>query len=914
MKNKVILFSLLITLTIALGGLTEYVSETINLVSPQVEMQENPQGISTTSPRFSWQISSDLHNLQQQSYQIQVALNEKDLKQGKKLIWDSGTVDSDESILIPYEGEDLASGVEYFWRVNVVTNKGETGWSEINKWSMALLDNSEWHAKWIGEDEFSNPGETAEGDTRLAARYLRKPFTVDKKIERAVLYISGQGAYEAYLNGDRVSDDVLSPTVSWFPEKVYYNVYDVTPLLKNKENLMAVKLGNGRYFGMRESDGQVFGLPRLLTQLNIEYSDGTTDNIISDESWKVSSQGPIVANNEFDGEEYKALIGWDDWNLDGYDDSNWKLVDIMSDPGGKLVAQPNPNIKVHEELVPISITAHDNGKYILDMGQNMVGWIKINNLNGEKDQPITMRFAELLKDDGTLYMDNLRGAKVTDIYTPAENGSFSWEPSFVFHGFRYFEISGLDYEPKLSDFTGKVIYDAMETTGSFHTNNEIINKTFENAYWGIRGNYRGMPTDCPQRDERHGWLGDRATGSFGEAFVFNNALLYSKWLQDIEDSQSPEGSISVVSPRSWTVYNDDVTWPSAYFYVAKMLWEQYGDVEPIFRHYDSMKRYLERVQEVSMQDHILTKDTYGDWCMPPESQELIHSEDPSRKTAGPVLSTTVYYSLLNLMMEYADLTGNNKDIPKYMELASKIKDAYNSTYFNNENALYDNNTVTANILSLRLGLVPEGRENDVFNNIVEKTEVDFNGHVSTGVVGIQHLMRGLTEYNNVDLAYKIATNRTYPSWGYMIDKGATTIWELWNGDTADPAMNSANHVMLLGDLLIWYYEDLAGIKNHPESIAFKKLLMEPKFPEGLTHVDASYNSVRGEIKSKWSKENGKFNWEITIPSNTSAVIKLPKDLIVITPEGEGVLNASSSSQGVEIELGSGTYHLEGTIS
>ena len=914
MKNKVILFSLLITLTIALGGLTEYVSETINLVSPQVEMQENPQGISTTSPRFSWQISSDLHNLQQQSYQIQVALNEKDLKQSKNLIWDSGTVDSDESILIPYEGEDLASGEEYFWRVNVVTNKGETGWSEINKWSMALLDNSEWHAKWIGEDEFSNPGETAEGDTRLAARYLRKPFTVDKKIERAVLYISGQGAYEAYLNGERVSDDVLSPTVSWFPEKVYYNVYDVTPLLKNKENLMAVKLGNGRYFGMRESDGQVFGLPRLLTQLNIEYSDGTTDIVISDESWKVSSQGPIVANNEFDGEEYKALIGWDDWNLDGYDDSNWKLVDIMSDPGGKLVAQPNPNIKVHEELAPISITAHDNGKYILDMGQNMVGWIKINNLNGEKDQPITMRFAELLKDDGTLYMDNLRDAKVTDIYTPAEDGSFSWEPSFVFHGFRYFEISGLDYEPKLSDFTSKVIYDAMETTGSFHTNNEIINKIFENAYWGIRGNYRGMPTDCPQRDERHGWLGDRATGSFGEAFVFNNALLYSKWLQDIEDSQSPEGSISVVSPRYWTVYNDDVTWPSAYFYVAKMLWEQYGDVEPIFRHYDSMKRYLERVQEVSMQDHILTKDTYGDWCMPPESQELIHSEDPSRKTAGPVLSTTVYYSLLNLMMEYADLTGNNKDIPKYMELASKIKDAYNSTYFNNENALYDNNTVTANILSLRLGLVPEGRENDVFNNIVEKTEVDFNGHVSTGVVGIQHLMRGLTEYNNVDLAYKIATNRTYPSWGYMIDKGATTIWELWNGDTADPAMNSANHVMLLGDLLIWYYEDLAGIKNHPESIAFKKLLMEPKFPEGLTHVDASYNSVRGEIKSKWSKENGKFNWEITIPSNTSAVIKLPKDLIVITPEGEGVLNASSSSQGVEIELGSGTYHLEGTIS
>ncbi len=248
-----------------------------------------------------------------------------------------------------------------------------------------------------------------------------------------------------------------------------------------------------------------------------------------------------------------------------------------------------------------------------------------------------------------------------------------------------------------------------------------------------------------------------------------------------------------------------------------------------------------------------------------------------------------------------------------MELASQIKDAYNSKYFNDETASYDNNTVTANILSLQLGLVPQGREVEVFDNIVDKTEVDFGGHVSTGVLGIQHLMRGLTEYNNVDLAYKIATNRTYPSWGYMIDKGATTIWELWNGDTADPAMNSANHVMLLGDLLIWYYEDLAGIKNHPESIAFKKLLMEPKFPEGLTHVDATYNSVRGEIKSEWSKEDSKFFWDITIPGNTSAVVRLPKDFNIITPEGEGVLNISSTNEVTEIELGSGTYKLEGTI-
>lgn len=883
----------------------------VRVDSLKVEMQENPQGVSTSTPRFSWQITSNQPDLQQESYQIQVAGSEQDLEKGNNLLWDSGIVADDESILIPYTGETLSPREVYYWRVKVTTNQGETAWSKINHWSMALPDIAGWQAKWIGENALSNPGETDKGNTRLAARYLRKPFDSKQKVKRAVLYISGQGAYQAYINGKRVSDDVLAPTVSWYPEKVYYNVYDVTSLIQRDSNLLGVKLGNCRYFGMRESPTQVFGFPRLLAQLEIEYNDGSTDVIVSDESWKVTSRGPIIANNEFDGEEYDARMELPGWDKINYDDTTWKQVDIMSAPGGTLTAQPNPNIRVQEELTPVAITKLTDGKFILDMGQNMVGWIKINRLKGKKDQPVTMRFAEILNPDGTLYMANLRSAKVTDIYTPSKDGDFSWEPSFVFHGFRFVEISGLDYQPELSDFTGRVIYDQMETTGQFETSDETINQIFKNAYWGIRGNYRGMPTDCPQRDERQGWLGDRATGCFGEAFVFDNALLYSKWLQDIEDSQSPEGSISVVSPRYWTIYNDDVTWPAAYFYGAKMLWRQYGDTEPIKRHYSSMKQYLERIQQVSMQDYIVTKDTYGDWCMPPESQELIHSQDPTRKTAGAVLSTTMYYSLLDLMSEFALLTGNTKDIAGYQELASKIKEAYNARFFNTDSALYDNNTVTANILSLRLGLVPEGYEQKVFDNIVRKTEVDFNGHVSTGVLGIQHLMRGLTEQGNVDLAYRIATNRTYPSWGYMIEKGATTIWELWNGDTADPAMNSANHVMLLGDLLIWFYEDLAGIKNHPESTAYKKLLMEPKFPEGLSHVKASYKSVYGEIKSEWKKENGTFHWDITIPGNSSAIIRLPKELNVSTPTGKGIRSVTETENSIEIELGSGNYHLTG---
>ena len=881
----------------------------VEVISPKVEMQENPVGLETTTPRFSWQMASKMQDIQQVSYRIQVARSEKELKNETNLVWDSGEVSGDESVLIPYEGATLASRGVYYWRVKVNTNQGESNWSKTGHWSMALLNESDWKAQWIGEDAMSNPGETDQGNTRLAARYLRKPFESSQRVQRAVLYISGQGAYEAYINGQRVSDDVLAPTVSWFPERVYYNVYDVTSMIQKKENLLGVKLGNGRYFGMRSSRTQMFGLPRLLAQLEIEYADGTTETIASDESWKVTSNGPIVANNEFDGEEYDARKELPGWSEPNYDDTAWKQADLMTAPEGSLTAQPNPNITVMEELTPISIKEMPEGKYILDMGQNMVGWITINGLSGKSGQPITMRFAETLKPDGTLYMDNLRGAKVTDIYTPAKDGAFDWEPSFVFHGFRFVEIAGLDYQPDLTHFTGKVIYDRMETTGQFETSNETINQLVKNAFWGIRGNYRGMPTDCPQRDERQGWLGDRTTGCFGEAFLFDNALLYSKWLQDIEDSQSPEGSISVVSPRYWTVYNDDVTWPAAYFYGAKMLWKNFGDTVPIHKHYASMKQYLERVQEVSMQDYILTKDTYGDWCMPPESQELIHSADPSRKTAGPVLSTTVYYSLLELMKEFATITRNEQDIAGYEELAVRIKEAYNERFFDLETARYDNNTVTANILSLQLGLVPEGREADVFDNIVEKTLGDFSGHVSTGVLGIQHLMRGLTEHGNVDLAYQIATNRTYPSWGYMIEKEATTIWELWNGDTANPAMNSGNHVMLLGDLLIWMYEDLAGIKNHPESIAYKQLLMEPKFPEGLTHAKASFKSPYGDIESEWTKEEGAFNWHITIPPNSSATVKLPRELNIKTPEIEGVRAIHEEGETLEIELGSGSYRL-----
>lgn len=899
---KTTLFPLLAVLAFILAGCTS--GSTVKIKDLRVEMKENPIGIGVSQPRFMWKISSASPDLMQTSYQIQVAESSNNLESGKDLLWDSGEVKSDESVLIPYAGTPLQSRKQYYWRVKSNTNQGTTDWSEINTWSMTLLNPSDWKATWIGEKKLSNPGETNNGKTRLAARYLRKEFKVDKEIKRAILYISGLGSSESYINGKLISEDIFAPNPSWYPNRVYYNVYDVTNLLSKDQNTIGIALGNGRYFNVRDLQ-QTY--PSLLAQLEIEYTDGTRTDLVSDTSWKVTSKGPIVANNEFDGEEYDARLELKGWNTNGFDDSNWLTAEVMDTPAGELTVQPNPNLRIQEEIKPIGITERPEGKYIIDMGQNMVGWLAIN-LKGKKDQPITMKFAEILKEDGSLYLDNLRSANVTDIYTPAQDGNFSWHPSFVYHGFRFVEISGLDYKPELSAFTGKVIYDKMETTGTFETSNPLVNQIYKNAYWGIRGNYRGMPTDCPQRDERHGWLGDRVTGAYGEAFIFGNALLYNKWLQDIEDSQSPEGSISDVSPRYWTIYNDDVTWPAAYFYVANLLYRQYGDKSAIIRHYPSMKRWMQHMEQTAMKDNIMIKDTYGDWCMPPESQELIHSQDPARKTDGAILSTSMYYSLLNMMSDFARLSGHDADIPAYKELAAKMKEAYNKKFFNPETAQYGNNTVTANILSLRLGLVPKGYEEKVFANIVEKTQKDFGGHVSTGVLGIQHLMRGLTEYGRVDMAWKIATNESYPSWGYMVKKGATTIWELWNGDTADPAMNSANHVMLLGDLIIWYYEDLAGIKCAPDAIAYKKLIMAPVFPEGLDRVSATYKSVYGEISSAWKKDNVSFSWDITIPGNTTALVRIPKEFAIKHTNQPGIKKVTDTAGYTEIEIGSGTYH------
>jgi alpha-L-rhamnosidase len=902
MKRIFILF-------IAIVSLASCSKLNVEIVNPTVEQQNGSRALATNTPRFSWNYETSENEVVQQNYRIIVASTAENAQNDVGDIWDSGVVPSNRMLYIPYGGKELQSRDKAYWKViTTVTSKGSKKTkveSEVKSFEISLLRQEDWQAKWIGH-EFED--DVLVGHTRLAARYLRKDFALKDEIAEARMYVSGQGVYSAYLNGTEIApEELLKPTLSWYSKRVYFNTYDVTEMLQQGDNAIGIILEGGRFTTVRynaknpnwDDSENVFGFgtPRLLLQLEVTYKDGQKETIVSDETWKITNRGPIRTANEYDGETYDENYERGDWNNVGYDDSDWLQAELVEAPEGQLSAQPNPNITVMEKLKPIGLFQKDD-KWYLDMGQNMVGFINMNVHGQQPGDVVTLRFAELLTPDSALYTANLRGAECTDRYIVGstiqqfnnQQSTIQWHPMFVYHGFRYVEISGLREMPALDDFEGWVIYDEMPVTGSFETSNEIINAVYHNAYWGIRGNYRSMPTDCPQRDERMGWTGDRTTGNYGESYIFDNHLLYAKWLTDADDCQWDNGSLPNVIPPYWRGYTDNMTWPGAVVTVTDMLYTRFGDVEPIRLHYGTLKKWILHMKNDFMQGGLMPRDTYGDWCMPPESLELIHSNDPARITDATVLSTPFYCYLCGKMAKFAEILGFTEDIDFFNQEITTSTVAFNDKYFNRVTGVYANNTVTANILPLWFGMVPKGLEDKVLNNIIDKTENECGGYVSTGVVGIQQLMRCLTEYGRGDLAFKIASNDTYPSWGYMVRNGATTIWELWNGNTAAPSMNSGNHVMLLGDLILWEYEYLGGIRALEPG--YSKIQLKPYPIEGLDFVNCAYNSVSGRIESYWKREGNHFEWHFTIPANTTAEVCLP------------------TANGYEVKIyGSGTYHL-----
>ncbi|MBN2165145.1 MAG: family 78 glycoside hydrolase catalytic domain [Marinilabiliaceae bacterium] len=901
--------------TIMFWGFRDKKVNNTDVVNLKTEMMVNPLGLNTATPRFSWQIKDSLRGVMQVSYQILVASSLEKLNNNIGDLWDSKDTPGDISVLVPYLGSKLKSKTFAYWKVKVVTNKRSEVWSKPAFFSIGLLHKKDWHGRWIGIDKaFEWDNETAE--SRLSARYLRTGFKSDKEIKRATAYIIGLGMYELYLNGRKIGDQVLAPVPTDYTKTIVYNTFDVTNNIVDGENAIGVVLGNGRFYTMRQNYKPYkiknFGYPKLLFQLEIDYADGSHQTIVSNDKWKMTTDGPIRSNNEYDGEIYDATKELTVWNTIEYNDESWFNARYVQEPGGMPVGLTTPNMKILKEIQPVSIHHLSDGKYILDMGQNFAGWLQLK-VKGNRGDTITLRFAESLNDDGSLFTANLRGALCTDKYILKGGDVEVWEPSFVYHGFRYVEISGFSGTPSVNDFKGKLVGDEVETVGSLETSNKTVNQIVKNAWWGIVSNYKGMPVDCPQRDERQPWLADHQVVSFSESFLFNNATLYAKWLDDIQQSQNADGSLPDVAPAYWNYYSDNMTWPGTYLIIADMLYSQYGDIQSVKKHYGAMKKWLSYMEDRYMNDqYIITKDSYGDWCIPPATIEEGRGKNANVKHPSALISTAYHYYFLNLMQKFASLSGNTTDIEGFKTLADSVNVGFHKVFFNEKSKSYGDNLVTENILPLAFGMVSEKNIDGVFKNVTELLVRHKLSHVTTGVIGTSWLMKTLNENGRSDVAYRLASNTDYPSWGYMVENGATTIWELWNGNTAHPKMNSQNHVMMLGDLLVWMFRNMAGIQS--DSAAYKSIVLKPEDIEGLNHVNATYNSVYGPITSNFTKTLHDFNWNVTIPANTTAYVYIPVKAGATITEGGKDIKLLSDIKYIETKdryaickVGSGTY-------
>ena len=879
----------------------------INVTDLRTERLVNPMSIDTPTPRLGWRIETNTNDVEQTCYHLIVSSTPEKAQALDGDLWES-IVDTDQSQWISYQGKPLRSNTRCYWRVKVSTNKGDSDWSDVAMWNVGLLYEADWQGRWIGLDRKMSWDEETE-HSRLSARYLRKEFDLDKQVAKATLYICGLGMYEAFINGKRIGDQVLAPAPTDYRRTVLYNAFDVTQLL-DKNNAIGVILGNGRYYTMQQDKKPYkitrFGYPTLRLNLIVEFTDGSKKTISSDEKWKLSSDGAIRSNNEYDGETYDANKEFSNWTNIGFDDSQWMNAERTAIPLGTPRGAMAPNMKVICQLEPKSLTRKD-GKLVLDMGQNMAGWLNVRVANLQQGDSIVIRYAERLDSTGNIWVENFRHAQSTDRYfaNGKEQGLW-WHPTFVYHGFRYAEISGLA-NAKIEDFIGEVVSDEMAETGHFVSTDTILNKVYRNAVWGVLSNYKGMPVDCPQRDERQPWLGDRTRGCYGEAFIYDNNALYTKWVRDITEAQREDGCIPDVAPAFWNYYSDNVTWPAALPFSLDMLMKHYGDDAPLRKYYPNVKRWLEHLKYQYQKDGLIEKDRYGDWCVPPEREELIHSEDPARITDGTLISTAYYFYICQMMSTYAKAQNLHEDAKWFEHEAQISKDAFNKKFLTvkkgtttvpghilyPDSTFYGNNTVTANLLPYYFGMIDdEYVKHEVEKQIVKAIISQNLGTVTCGVIGIGWLMHALTDMERSDLAWLLATNKKYPSWGYMVEHGATTIWELWNGDTASPKMNSGNHVMLLGDLLSWIYEDVAGIQSSENG--FKHITMKPDFTvDEIDDIDASYQSIYGQIVSRWKKAKGKLHWHVEIPANTSATIHLPNNIIK--------------------EIGSGKYDFEETL-
>ena len=867
----------------------------------RVEYLANPLGIDAVRPRLSWRITSAERNTVQSAYEIEVT-------RSGRLIWATGRTSGDASVFVAYGGPDPESRRRYEWRVRVWDGKGRVSpWSELGFWEMGLLEPSQWTAAWIGTAP--GPTDSVGGPSPL----FRRAFRVSGVVARARLYATSLGLYEAYLNGTRVGDQLFTPGWTSYSRRLQYQTYDVTKLLKPGDNALGAVLGDGWYRGQLGFEGRrnVYGQRiGVRLQLEIIYQNGKIERVVSDSQWRTAT-GPIQASDIYGGETYDARRERSGWDRAAYDDQEWARVVVLDPPSTKLIAPEAPPVRRVRELKPISMRRSASGETIFDLGQNFTGWARLK-VRGAAGTVVTLRFAEVLDRDGNLYTANLRRAAQTDRYTLKGGGEEIYEPHFTFHGFRYVGATGLPAAGDTATITGVAVSSDLAQTGSFETSDSLLNRLQQNIVWGQRSNFLDVPTDCPQRDERLGWTGDAQVFASTAAFNMDVAGFFAKWLGDVAADQHASGSVPWVIPN--VLGGDSVEgagtagWSDAAVIVPWTMYVAYGDRGLLERQYPSMRAWVEFERRRAGADLIWQPGwQFGDWL-------ALHSDDPSypgATTNTDYIATAYLAHSANLVARAARALGKAGDAARYDSLFRDVRTAFNREFVSAGGRVGEN-TQTAYALALAFDLLPDSLVPAAAARLAAGVRAR-GMHLTTGFLGTPQLLPVLSATGHLDVAYGLLMQRTYPSWLYPITRGATTMWERWDGIRPDSSfqdvgMNSFNHYAFgaVGD---WMYRTIGGINLDPGAPGGKRVRIAPRPGAGLTHARVTLETSYGTVMSSWRLDGGgqRFVLNVTVPPNTAAEVTLWDTTVDHVRTTAGMRDARQAGEDVIVTVGSGSY-------
>ena len=884
----------------------------LNPVRLQCEYESAPLGIDTMHPRLGWWFESSRRNEIQTAYQVVVARSSANLKSGKYDQWDSGKVVSDQSVHVEYAGKSLASNKAYFWKVRVWDrDRKESTWSPTSSWTTGLFKPEDWGGKWIAvtaEHSYTSTTRTI-AEQPNAAIHLHKDITVEKNVRRATAFICGLGYYELWMNGKKIGDHVLDPGFTDFSKRALYATYDVTKDIEKSDNAIGIFLGGG-WFNLATPD--LFGFekapwsasPRARFHMKIEFTDGTSKTVVSDETWKWGATNTTF-NCLRGGETIDNTVGW----------PTWRPVTVVDGPSGRLVSQQLPPIRVRQSIKPTQITEPKPGVYVFDLGTNIAGWATLTT-RGPRGTKITLKYNEALTADGKADMHHTAshtyGRFQTEEFILGGDGEETFEPRFTYHGFRYVEVTGLTEKPTLDSLTGKWVTTDPAVAGRFQCSNERLQKVQDMIVHAYLNNLHSIPTDCPQR-EKMGWMDDGCVDMETGFFNLDTPQFYSKWFNDMMDAQDANGHVTDIVPTSgWGRTRADGSpgemadpwWGGAIVFAPWKLYQNYGDRRAIEEGYPSMKGYVDYLTTTAKGN--VVSWGLGDWLDD-------SAGGGGRRVPVEQTSTAAYFYAASIVADSAKLLGRRLDETKYRQLATEIKATYSRKFLDERSGLYAKDSQTAQALPLTFGLTNIASKSKVLDKLVASIDGPRNGHISAGMVGSLYVFHALAENGRDDLAYKMLTQEDFPGWLHMINSGATSLWEAWNGD------GSYSHPTL-GCVGFWLYQGLGGIRPDPSAPGFKKFVIKPYVPADLYWVKCHYDSVHGRVESSWKRTGTKLELTVTIPPNTTAMVYVPsKDMGTVKESGhlvkdEPAIKSLGHGNGYSSFLvGSGIYKFESSL-